>query len=388
MRDAPWLSAARARAYLRVLLILVIAGSVLWIALSDGQVDRNGKPLGSDFISFWTASKLALQGHAADVYRPEIHQAAQTALMPEMRAGYFAFFYPPTFLLICLPLAALPYLASLALWLGATLAAYWQVARRFLGDVAGPLPIFAFPAVLINIAHGQNGFLSMACLGGGILALEKRPVLAGALFGALAYKPHLALLVPIALIAARRWKAFAAAAATALGLVALSYLVLGAAAWQGFFAVSSLARATLEQGLVGAAKMQSSFAAVRLLGGGVPLAYGVQIAVAILAAVTLIVFEWKRPRAEASGPALAIACLLASPFLLDYDLTILAIPLAWLAREGVRTGFLPWEKLILLIGFCLPLISRLFALGLGVPIAPIVIAAVLATVIRRGLIAR
>ncbi|HXZ68031.1 MAG TPA: glycosyltransferase family 87 protein, partial [Alphaproteobacteria bacterium] len=261
-------------------------------------------------------------------------------------------------------------------------------ARRFLGGIAGPVPIFAFPAVLLNIGHGQNGFLSMSCLGGGILMLDNRPVLAGMLFGALAFKPHLALMVPIVLLAARRFKVFFAAGVTALGFAAASYAVFGAGAWHGFLTTSALARKTLEQGLVSAAKMQSSFAAVRLLGGSVVLAYGVQLVVAIAIAAALIALELKRPRAEAAGPALATACLLASPFLLDYDLTILAIPLAWLAREGVRAGFLPWEKIILLIGFCLPLVSRSFALGLGVPLAPFVILLLFAAVMRRGLIAR
>lgn len=388
LREAPWLNRPRVLGYCRIFLVIAIGAAAMWVAFSDGAVDRNGKPLGTDFVSFWTASKLALEGHAADIYRPEIHEAAQRNLMPQMRTGYFAFFYPPTFLLICLPLALLPYLGALTLWLGATLAAYWQVAKRFLGGIAGPVPIFAFPAVLLNIGHGQNGFLSMSCLGGGILILDKRPILAGVLIGALAFKPHLALMAPFALLAARRWTVLAAAAVTALGFAALSYIVLGSGAWHGFLATSGLARETLEQGLVGAAKMQSSFAAVRLLGGGVSLAYATQLVVAVGVAAALVALELKRPRATAGGPALATACLLASPFLLDYDLTILAIPLAWLTREGVRTGFLPWEKLLLFAGFCLPLVSRALALGLGIPTAPVVIAALFAAVMRRGLAVR
>lgn len=47
----------------------------------------------------------------------------------------------------------------------------------------------------------QNGFLSAGLFGGALVLLERRPVLAGALFGLLTYKPHLGLLVPIVLIA-------------------------------------------------------------------------------------------------------------------------------------------------------------------------------------------
>src|SRR6185312_14697841 len=141
-------------------------------------------------------------------------------------------------------------------WLAATGALYWRMARAWLGQRLGVMPILAFPAVLTNVGHGQNGFLSAALFGAGALWLERRPILAGLALGALAYKPHLGLMIPFALAIAGRWKTFAAAA------------------WAAFLADSGLARAALEQGLVGDAKMQSAFAAVRLLGGPLALAYG------------------------------------------------------------------------------------------------------------------
>ena len=61
----------------------------------------------------------------------------------------------------------------------------------------------AFPATFINLFHGQNGFLNAALLGAALLALDRRPVVAGILFGLLSYKPHLGLLVPLALLAGR-----------------------------------------------------------------------------------------------------------------------------------------------------------------------------------------
>jgi len=175
LRDADWLTRDRAAAYCRILFFVSLGAAVLWIALSRGGLDREGKPLGADFISFWTASKIALGGHPAEVYDMAIHRAAQTALFSR-DVGYAAFFYPPAFLLICLPLAALPYLASLVIWLGVTGYAYWRVARAWLGDRFGALPILAFPAVLSNIGHGQNAFLSAALFGGGALLPPIAPV--------------------------------------------------------------------------------------------------------------------------------------------------------------------------------------------------------------------
>ena len=384
LREAPWLTAERARAYARILLAMSLGGLVVWVALSSGGLDRMGKPLGTDFVSFWTASKLALGGHPAEVYDIAIHRGEQAALF-HRDIGYSAFFYPPLYLLICLPLALLPYFAALTAWLGLTGLAYWRVMRAWLDERFGLIPILAFPAVLVNIGHGQNGFLTTALFGGGALMLNRRPIVAGILFGCMAYKPQLGLVIPLALLAAGRWKTIAAASLTVLVLAGLSAALFGLDTWRGFLAVSPVARAALDQDLVGYAKMQSSFAAVRLLHGGLGLAYATQIAVALAACAGLILLQRRSFRSEAEGPAMVLAALLASPFLLDYDLMLLAIPLAWMAREGLRAGFRPWEKLTLLAAFVLPIASRSIASGLGLPLAPLAVGALFVLVLRRGL---
>jgi hypothetical protein len=381
-RDANWLTAERARIFARLWLAMTLIAAVAWVLLAHHDVDLQGKPLGTDFASFWTASRLALSGHSAQAYDLDVHHAAQTQVFGR-DVGYYAFFYPPVFLLICLPLAMLPYLASLGVWLVLTGAAYGAVVRRFAGEAVGWAAIFAFPAVLVNVGHGQNGFLSAALFGGGVLLLDRRPLLAGALLGCLIYKPHLGLVIPVALLAGGRWRAILGAALAVLALCASSVAVFGLEAWRGFLADSPIARAALEQGLVGDAKMQSAFAAVRLLHGGLPLAYGVQALVMIGACAALVHAQRTAPRAEAEGPAMATAALLASPFLLDYDLILLAIPLAWLTAKGLKSGFLPWEKIILASAFMAPAVSRNIASATGVPLGPLVVAAVFWLVLRR-----
>lgn len=79
-----------------------------------------------------------------------------------------------------------------------------------------------------------------------------------------------------------------------------------------------------------------------------------------------------------------VAAALASPFLLDYDLIILAIPLAWLLRAGARTGFLDGEKTTMAAAFALPLVSRMLATDARLPLAPFVMAAIFLVVLRRG----
>jgi alpha-1,2-mannosyltransferase len=384
LRDAGWLTAERARAWCRVLAVISVVVTVAWLGMSHGGRDMLGKPIGTDFVSFWTASRLALDGQPASAYDPAAHAAAQRALFPTGQPGYAAFLYPPTFLLLCLPGATLPYLAALVVWLAAGFAPLFACLRRLLPQRWAILPIIAYPAMLVNAGHGQNGFLSGACLGGSMLLLQRRPFLAGMCLGIFVYKPHLLLGAPVALLAARRWAVVGGVATSALGLSVLSWLVLGEDAWRGFLHVSPLARATLEQGLVGFGKMQSVFAAVRLLRGSVGLAYAAQILVALTACVLLGWIAARRPGAHAEVALMVAATLLCTPFLLDYDLVCLALPISWIMAEAQRTEWQPWEKIVLLAAYALPLVSRSVATVTGVPIAPVVLVALLLIVARRA----
>lgn len=79
-----------------------------------------------------------------------------------------------------------------------------------------------------------------------------------------------------------------------------------------------------------------------------------------------------------------VAAMLASPFLLDYDLVIVAAPLAWMLREGAAKGFLSWEKALLLAAFVMPAVSRTIATDAKLPLAPFVLAALFVAILRRG----
>ena len=382
LRLAPWLDRRRALGYATILGAFELALVLFWVLGARDNVDPLGKALGTDFISFWSASQLALQGTPAFAYDSAAHAAAEAGVAGPA-AGYFSFFYPPVFLLVCLPLALLPYALSLPAWLGATAAPALAVMRRLLpGFSALELAAAAtFPALLLNAGHGQNGFLSLALVGFGFLALARRPVLAGVLLGCLVYKPQLAVLLPFALACAGHWRALAAAAMTAALLAVLSWLVLGGGVWSAFFAQLGLATDTLSQSLVDPAKMVTLFAALRLWGLPAGIALGAQIA----AALAMLVLTARHARAATPlqlGALCVTGTFLATPFALDYDLTLLALPLAVLVTSARRDGFLPWEKLVLLAAFILPLMVRPLGM-LHVPAAPLVLVALLALVMAR-----
>lgn len=390
LAEAGWLHRERARAWCVVLLAVSIPWAAFVLGSEHRGLDRNGHPVGTDFVSFWVAARTALAEGAAAVYDPSRHAAAEHTLFPGLPPdASYAFFYPPTFLLICLPLGLLPYLVALALWVGASLAALVAGLRRLLPQRWAILPILGDPAMLLNALHGQNAFLSAACIAWGTVLLETRPLMAGAAFGLLAFKPHLALAIPVALLAAGRLRAVAGAACAAAMLACASWFAFGTAAWAGFHHVSALARATLVHGYVDPWKMVSAFAAVRVAGGGVAAATAVQ---AVQAVTALTCLAWVarrcRPGGRALGAAMTAASLLATPFVLDYDLTLLAIPLAWLAAEAQRTGWRRWEKVVALLAFTLPFVARDVAGTVHVPLAPAVIWLLYAVVLRRLAAAR
>ena len=236
----------------------------------------------------------------------------------------------------------------------------------------------------MNVLSGQNGGLSASCLGFALLNLDRRPWLSGTCLGLLSCKPQLAVCVPVALLAARRWRACAAAAASAAALGLAATAILGIGAWQAFLANAAGARASIETLSIKWPMMQSFYGALRLAGFSSATGYGVQIVVAALAMAMLARICWKRPGAGAEVAALATAALLVTPYLYDYDLVILLPPMAWMAGQASRTGWLAGEKPLLLLLFLAPLAARAAGVMLGVTIAPLLILAMLMAIGRRA----
>jgi hypothetical protein len=354
--------------------------------MSPGFIDPNGKPLGTDFMDVWAAGKLALSGNPAGAYDYAVHFDVQRHALPYpagAEAGYYGWHYPPMFLFAAVPLALLSYGAALAVWMALTLPVYIAVIKGIVPYRHIMLVTLAYPAVFVNLGHGQNGFLTTGLMGGGLLLLESRPVLAGVLFGLLSYKPQFGILLPIALIAGSQWRAFFSAGVTVMIVALASAAVFGFDTWQAFFDSLPLTRGyILEQGATGWEKIQSIFSAVRMLGGGIEAAYAAQTAMLVIVAA-VVIFVWRQPvRIGLKGAALAVGSVMATPYVLDYDLIIVALSIAWLAAEGRAHGFLSWEKTVCLAAFVLPLVSRSIGMA-GIPIAPVVLALLLAAILRR-----
>jgi hypothetical protein len=361
-----------------------------WISLLLGHhpgapPDPSGLPGATDFLSFWTAGRFVWHGHAADAFDLTALRLAEDRTAVMQPNAVLAFFYPPPFLLLCLPFALLPYLAGFAAFVGAQTATLVLLLRRILPQSWGYLPVLAFPGLLLNAATGQNGFVSASCFAGALLLLERWPATAGAVLGLLVIKPHLALAVPIALLCARRWTALFSCAASAAAFVALSWLVLGTAAWVGFLHAAPDIRAALELHEEDWAKLQSAFTTARLLGAPLAAAYAVQAVLALGVLGALAMACARRPGAGPETALLATAALLCTPHVLDYDLAVAGVPLAWLARDAARTGWRPWEKTGAGLVYLWPMLGRVLTQSYHLALGPVLLLGLFVLLRRRTL---
>jgi alpha-1,2-mannosyltransferase len=155
--------------------------------------------------------------------------------------------------------------------------------------------------------------------------------------------------------------------------------------WDAFMASTHFTRIiVLEAGETGWHKIQSVFSLVRMWGGPVALAYAVQAAVTVMLAAALV-WLWRAPvDFSLKAAALIIAALLATPYGLDYDMTALAPAIAFLAVNGLRHGFAPYEKSALAALWIAPLVARSIAQAILVPVGVLGMAAVLGLVLHRA----
>ncbi len=351
--------------------VLFLAGSAFeraWL------IDSLGRIIDNDFIAVWTAGRLVLDGHPAAAYDWSLHRAVEVSAAGHDFGSYYGWHYPPTFLFAAAALATLPYLVAWAAWLAITLPAYVVAVRAIIGERIAIVLALGFPGVLWNISVGQNGFLTAALIGGTLVLLQRRPLLAGLCLGLLTYKPQFGLLFPVILAFDQRWRVILAASMTAAVLMAASVLAFGTESWQAFFAwMPVTSNAVFAEGRADLSKLQSLLGLVRWLGGGMTAAWLAQ-GVLVTAAIIVLVWLWRQPvRYEIKAAALAVAALLATPYLYIYDFPVLAIPLAFLMRMGLRDGFLPFELPGIALACGLILAFPFIAMPTGLPAAALVV---------------
>ncbi len=191
------------------------------------------------------------------------------------------------------------------------------------------------------------------------------------------YKPHIAIVLPLCLIAGRHFRALIWMVATAVALVLASLAAFGLEPW--FLFIEHMPK-SLEYSanlLFPWERIPTVFVAVIKATGNISWALAAQ-GISTVCAVAACACVWMRNQGLAARAlALAAAIPLATPYAVDYDMAILVIPFAYLAWQAWRSGPRPGALFILVLLWIAPLLMWFASLAIGQQIGPVVFIALL-----------
>jgi hypothetical protein len=282
------------------------------------------------------------------------------------------------------PFALTPYIMAFLSFQLITLLGCIGVVYLIVRRPAAIALALASPFGALNVYWGQTGFLRGSLLGAALLALERRPVLAGVLIGCLTFKPQFGIMFPVALFAGRQWRALASCATTGIVLIGISIAAFGIDPWIGFArGLVTAADGVLLLGRHPWTRVQTVYGMVRAFHGSVASAWFAQACVTAGIAV-VVWFVWRSwARYELKAALLSAATMVATPYAWAFDLSVIVIPFAFLAADQMRWGLLRGEQTILVAMFGLAF-ANLLCEG-TLPVGAVIMIALINIILRRVL---
>ncbi|MDP7016232.1 MAG: glycosyltransferase family 87 protein [Pirellulaceae bacterium] len=318
-------------------------------------------PYAGDFLQEWIGGYVVRHGEYDrfyDVgYVVDLQHSPSIVGFQWNRAAYLPLVYPPFYYALISPLSALPFSIAAAVWsallVAAAIVAIWvtqAIARRSTNDLDAtwrwgrwmPVAVAVFAPFVENLNSSQKGVVCWLILATTLALLQRRrSFAAGLVFGLLAFKPHLALLIAVAMVWKRQWPFMWGGLATGCVLAAIS-LGMGTDVCRQYVDFCTGAADYVRTGGYDLSRAHSLYALLHSLSPNesiakwlfTPLALAVVVALAWCLRGSL---EVDSPRFIEQFSAMTIATLLLSPHLLTYDLTMLLLPIAALTFPGLAT---------------------------------------------------
>jgi len=371
-----WLIAA---AVFFVVLQIAFLGLAGLPAIDKPVADETNFAIGRDFLNTWMGGRSMFSGGPAAWFDVRTYAAAlRDMLGPTYPETYWS--YPPHIVLFVWPLGLMPYLPAYIAWCAIGIGLY-----LFVCSSAIPRERLLFlalaPGVAVCVFFGQNGFYTAALLIGGLLSLDRRPVLAGVLFGVLTLKPQLGLLLPIILLLERRWLTIASAAATVALLFVVTAMLFGWDVWIQYWhkIVPQQLWLTENAGGLMFSLVSSLFFAARLIHLPLGVAWAIQYAGSAFAVAAVVWTYWQRRDQNLSLALFVTATFLVTPYILNYDMVMFGFVVALLRDRPDNTMRDHW---LLLAVWTLP-VTMMFAGAIWIPLAPIVLITFACWLLRR-----
>ena len=319
------------------------------------------------------------------VYNIDLHHSVIESVLGREAPYLLGFFYPPIFLLMIFPFALLSYRYALFIWILLTTSAYLFTVNKILPGKLSIMAALAFPGTLMNLLWGQNGFLTAFLLGNGILLIESNPMLSGLMFGLLCYKPHFAFLPLLVLLIGRHWKALIWSVFFAGASVFTSVVIFGLKTWREYLnTIPSSANLALVEDWASVSGIQTTFYTFsRLITDNYQLSLIIQTFVSIII-IIIVCLVWRYISSKLiRNIVLSSGILLTTPYAMQYDLVILALPIFWYCKEIINTELLKGEFAVLLFLFFMPMINLPIVHLTHIQIAPIAVTLLLIILFRR-----
>jgi alpha-1,2-mannosyltransferase len=364
---------------------LTVAAAVFFITLEAAYLFKAGLPpldkpwvdgtnfvYGRDFLNTWMGGRSAFFGGPAPWFDLHAYNLALREMLgdPQYQEHYWS--YPPHVMLFIWPLGLMPYLPAYFAWCAIGIALY-----LFACSSAIPRDRMMFlavgPGIAVCIFFGQNGFYTAALLIGGLLCLDRRPILAGVLFGILTIKPQIGCLLPVVLLLERRWITIASAVVTTAVLVIATAMLFGWQIWIDFWQkiVPQQADLMVTGGGMLFACVSSVFFNMRMILLPIGVDWAIQWLVSALTLAAVIWTYWKRRDPTLSLAFLVTATFLFSPYVLNYDMVVFGFVVALLRARSDNTMA---DHYLMIAIWTLPVAMMLAAVG-RIPLAPIVLIA-------------
>lgn len=361
---------------------------VLLAAPDAHWVSRSGAHFGLDFGNFWSGGRMALEGRVGDGYKPDAYKALLAAWLAPATL-FTNFSYPPSLLPLLTPFAALPYLASYALWSLLGIAAFVIAALGRIPQKRDAMLVAVLviaPVTVSNLVFGQIAPFMTLLFVAAFRVLPARPILGGVLIGLMTVKPQFGVLVPVFLLAIGAWRTIAAATLTALALVALSAALFGVAPWHAYLTDT----AALQWHYI---MVMDDFYAINMVtpygalwATGVPFAIALKMQWVISAAT--VAATWAVARGNADWPLkiaiLALGSVMAVPYMLGSDLALPLAALVWYV--STRREALPRNEMIpILILWLMPFPLTFLLQRFGIPATQVAMAVLYLLLVARAL---
>ena len=297
----------------------------------------------NDFTFYYAAAVIGVTHGWASIYDLGLQQSQLNAMGSGIGIAQLArYISPPPVAWLAIPFTLLPYPVAYWLWsalLLAALAGTWFLAAPGAGRwrLIHLVAALGWLPVIYGLQLGQPGLLVAFGVAASYALLRSgRQLESGLALGLIVLKPQLGFLVPVALVVAGRYRAFAGAV-VAIGLLALASAL----------SVGQAGIATYEQRLAFAAAVPANRElTLAPLIGDLTVTRAVQGAIALWSLA--LVFGFRRRSPEWFFVAAIVGGLLASPYLHLDDLVMLGLAV-WLYLRIARRPSWTWALMLALV---------------------------------------